>query len=531
MAAPVPLQPCSHSPFRGIAWPRAVTGHRVSRTLGTHLTDLQNQRIPGAVLWLAAAVALYVSVRHVLIALPDHGGLGHVSGAWTALAMDLADGTLYRPLCAETGYGGTRFFPLHFVLQGLLIRAGVSALLAGYLIGLGAMLALVTGAHRLMRSLGVPARLAVPFALLVLSPMASQHALTAIRGDGLAAALNIWALACCAPAFASPSRRPSLLAGAVLFSLAFATKVTTVFGFAAAVAAFSFAREWKAAGRLALFTLAGMVVVLAATQLASGGRAWGIMSACASGGTNWYYVTTAPRRLFETVVATDHQSLILLVLSIAALLSVRPSQWKDLAALSLITSLCVLSVIMGSPGTDFNHFIDVAVLALVFIAVQVARQQLRIAFAAAVGVSAICILLSWTLPQRILRQGEAHSGRAAAVQVVREASSTGLPVLCESPLLPILAGTRPYMLDPFMFRLISRKSPEVAERMRQQLRQGYFSAVVLQTDPLTEGGERRLKNVHFGRKFIDGLLHSYQESERHGRYIIFRPKRRPPHEG
>ncbi len=122
--------------------------------------------------------------------LPHHGGLGHVAGAWTGLAMDVADGIVYRPLWGEAGYGGTRFFPLHFVLHGLLIRGGVSVFTAGYLIGLGAMTALIAGAYRLMRTLGVPAMLAVPFALLVLSPQSSQHALTAIRGDGLAAAIK-----------------------------------------------------------------------------------------------------------------------------------------------------------------------------------------------------------------------------------------------------------------------------------------------------------------------------------------------------
>ena len=117
------------------------------------------------------------------------------------------------------------------------------------------------------------------------------------------------------------------------------------------------------------------------------------------------------------------------------------------------------------------------------------------------------------------------------MQIVSEVTSSGQPVLSESPLLPILAGTRPYMLDPFMFRLISRQLPGAAEQMRRQLREGYFGAVILETDPLTQEGRRRLSYVHFGKHFLDGLLQNYQESERHGRYIIFRPKRRPPHEG
>ena len=369
------------------------------------MDSLQHQRLPAALLWLAAAVALCVSIKHLLLALPHHDGLGHVSGAWTGLAQDVAEGTLYRPLWAETGYGGTRFLPLHFVLHGLLIRAGVPVLWAGHSIGLGAMAALVAGAHRLMRSFGVSGWVAAAFALLALSPMTSQHALAAIRGDGLAAALNVWALAYCASVLLRPSRKRALLAAAILFTLAFAAKVTTVFGFVAAVGAFCLAKDWRAARRLTLYTLAGMIVVLAATQLASRGSFWDTMAACSSGGTNWHYLATAPRRFLVTALNFDPQSLVLLVLSLGALLSTRPSRWGSLVALSLITSLGVLLVIMGSPGTDYNHFIDVAVLALVLIAVQATRPHLRVALAAALAASTIGISMGWTLPQRILHVG------------------------------------------------------------------------------------------------------------------------------
>ncbi|MCK4302985.1 MAG: hypothetical protein KAY24_01965 [Candidatus Eisenbacteria sp.] len=341
---------------------------------------------------------------------------------------------------------------------------------------------------------------------------------------------NIWGLACCAPAFADTSRRPSLLSASILFSLAFATKVTTVFGFAAAVAALYFAKEPRLARRLVLFTVAGMVIVLVATQLTSGNRALQIMTICAHGGTNRLFLVTAPLRLFQTAVLRDCQSLVLLVLSISGLLAIRPGQWRDLGALSLIASLCVLGVIMGSPGTDYNHFIDAAVLALVFIAVQVARKQMRMVTASAVAVSAIGIMLGLTFPHHAGSLEELYRDRDAAVQVVREGSSAGGPVLCQSPLIPILAGTRPYMLDPFMFRLISRSLPGAAEQMREQLEEGYFSAVVLETDPITRAGRRKLENITLGKRFARLLLGNYRESERYGRYIIFRPEQHPARE-
>src|SRR5207244_895752 len=94
--------------------------------------------------------------------------LGSGAGAFLALAIDLTHGIFYRPLVDETGIGGTRYFPLVFVLNALLIRLGLNPVAAGRLIAIGAAVALVWGALRVLEALDVPrpwARVLAPLTL------------------------------------------------------------------------------------------------------------------------------------------------------------------------------------------------------------------------------------------------------------------------------------------------------------------------------------------------------------------------------
>ena len=71
--------------------------------------------------------------------------LDQVSGIWAAMASDLSHGTFYRPLYSEAlGYGGARYFPLHFVLLGELMRFG-NIVTVGHLLDLTALLLLLAG--------------------------------------------------------------------------------------------------------------------------------------------------------------------------------------------------------------------------------------------------------------------------------------------------------------------------------------------------------------------------------------------------
>src|ERR1041385_5313521 len=115
---------------RGIAEARA--GSVSSWRSLPRIEGVWRQRLP-VICGAAAALALVVVIPQRIL---QGGYLTHVSGAWAALADDVAHGVLYRPLLSSLGYGGTRYFPLYFLLHGLLARAGLPLLAGGHLLSL-----------------------------------------------------------------------------------------------------------------------------------------------------------------------------------------------------------------------------------------------------------------------------------------------------------------------------------------------------------------------------------------------------------
>ena len=96
------------------------------------------------------------------------------------------------------------------------------------------------------------------------------------------------------------------------------------------------------------------------------------------------------------------------------------------------------------------------------------------------------------------------------------------PLLSENPLLPILEGQRPYMLDSFMFRTVRMRHPEIAEKFWTDLSQRRFQAVILNSPP-TEASYRTNAG-DFGPGFIEELGENYRLSGVHGEYYVYLPK-------
>src|SRR5262245_27103957 len=107
---------------------------------------------------IASGAFLLFAAATVIMTWSTDAMLGSGAGAFLTLAVDLVHGVFYRPLLDETGIGGTRYFPLVFVLDAALIRAGLDPVVAGRLIAVTAAAALVWGAARLLEALDVPRR-------------------------------------------------------------------------------------------------------------------------------------------------------------------------------------------------------------------------------------------------------------------------------------------------------------------------------------------------------------------------------------
>src|SRR5437764_13227727 len=163
-------------------------------------THDRSARLP----WLAICLVLAATGLRAWRVLHTHGQLRDASGVWCGLAVDYAHGTLYRPLVSDLGYGGTRYFPLYFILHGELIKRGMDVLSAGYAVSAASMALLIVGAFFLQRRFGVAWALAAAMALLVLCSVSSQIATITIRGDLLPAALSILGVVLCAGIDRSP---------------------------------------------------------------------------------------------------------------------------------------------------------------------------------------------------------------------------------------------------------------------------------------------------------------------------------------
>ena len=96
------------------------------------------------------------------------------SGIWTSLANDFAEGVLYRPVFDESGYGGTRYMPLFFVLYGSLIAIFHDPVTAGLSLSLAILVFLDLGIYILLRETGAPKVIAVPLTFLVHAPISFQ---------------------------------------------------------------------------------------------------------------------------------------------------------------------------------------------------------------------------------------------------------------------------------------------------------------------------------------------------------------------
>ncbi len=476
--------------------------------------------------WLAAGVAAIVAVLtllHIAHDLPGYTGIvtSDPSGTWAGLAIDLTHGEFYRPLVSDSGFGGTRYFPLHIVLHAGLIELGLGPVVAGHVISLGSLVAILIAAYRLLRHMDVPRALAVCACTLTLGLYAQQLAIVEVRGDLLPAALNLWGL------WRFVSRRDRLGLPAVLFTLAFLAKMTTVFGAIAVLLSLVFAGERRAALRFVGWLALGCLAGLLAVHVASGGRALQAITAVASGGASGLEILwRAPQLMLKIVLPAD---LILAVLALATAAGLSKQERRDVIPLALLTTGVLTLCLFGSPGVDRNHLIDFDFIAMVFLVGAGGRARRAQAMT---GLALAVLVMVPTL----LRQPPPQ--RAMVEKIIAETRTGAGPLLTENPWWAILAGERPFMLDAFNLRILANRDPDVARALYTRLDARFFRAVILEMpidQPELIWGERWYGDVHFGTDFAAHLTASYTlaatyPGARGSSYFIWRPRAPSPPE-
>jgi heme exporter protein D len=468
--------------------------------------------------WHAVSTAVYVDF---------------VTGVWLTLANDLVHGVFYRDLVGPDGYGGTRYFPLYFTSIGALMRLGLSPLAAGFLVsGLAAAL-FVAGIRRVLLRFGLPPAVAAAGAVFVFAPSFAQQGSLAIRSDILAAALTIWGLdsSLTAADQEEPGTR-SLAAAAVCFTLAFATKVTSLYAPAAVVLSFVWMARPGAAIRLGGMVAAGVTATVAVVAAASGGRAiesWRAVAFAGAGMAEWLrsvpdtFVTQVlgPSRVFTSV---------LLAASAGWLIMVRARGPKMLIVLFPITIMAT-TVVLASPGTSYtNQLFDAFAVSLVVIGWWLAHypgvRSLAMAVLLILSLLAARQSLRPVMTEELRQRTMEFTGARAAL--VRDLAAAPGPVLSEAPELLAVTGSRPYLLDPFMLRVLSVHRPELLGQLNRDLETRRFFRVILMFDPDSRRGRGWYTNVDFGPSVMPRILANYELAEVRAGFHVYRPRTREP---
>ncbi len=210
-----------------------------------------------ALLLIAVTIRLFTSWRF-------YGDLNGPSGVWTAQAVDVFDdGTLYRPLISNLGYGGTRYAPLHPLLQAGLMRFGMAPIFSGYVISLISTLAIIAALCTLMRRLGIPTLYAATMASSLLAANCFREGISQIHADPLSLALDLCGLVAVAILLEHPERKKLLLIAiaAIFFVLSLATKITSIFGIVTSLIWLTTRGHRRQAFLLGLFWIIGVCII------------------------------------------------------------------------------------------------------------------------------------------------------------------------------------------------------------------------------------------------------------------------------
>lgn len=439
--------------------------------------------------WMPRLAAIIAAFQAIVLlrwywpgALPDT----NTSGVWIALADDFAHGTFYRPLVGELGTGGTRYMPLFFVLHGTLIKCGLAPLTSGILLTLLSVGALLVAVVGVLRHLAVSASLAWATALLLLGTVSFQLMLITVRGDFLAAALSlagvIWVLK-----KEKPLRYGVIGIAAGCFAAACLTKLTTLFGLAAMTGWLAAQHRWKDAGLLSGVSLLLIVAGIAVANSFSDGRMLENFSAVADGGFTVEQAAQGPVR-FATECAHDPLSIVLFVTAAVSAFtscvgSARGTAARWLGGCTLLATL----VIFLSPGTAANHLIDLQAAAVILIGLGISAND-GAARIAGLGVVAFAIGMTATwlpgVPSIARFFDRHHRPEISAVNdFYQQHGAEAHPILAENPLIPILAGERPVVMDWFNLRLLLKREPAAGRAILGRLRSGEFGSVVLSNWP------------------------------------------------
>jgi hypothetical protein len=471
------------------------------------------KRLPQVLVVAVSLMLVGLTVLRIVQSWPNDSHLDHVSGAWVALATDLRGGVFYRAPFGPEGYGGTRFFPLFFCLHALGIFLSGNWRFSGYVLSAVSLMVLLAGVYFLLRKFGVDRWLAIGGCAALLAGSSVQDAFLTIREDGLAAALNVWGLVLCV---GSTSRRRLYGAG-LLFSLAFATKETSIFGAAAVLLSLLLSKKFKEFVQLGVALAAGYIAVILGMYTASAGRAFEGLRLTLATGSGFKPLLNSPFTMIEAMNGY-REEMILFALGLTALTVGR----QRLPSLLFLCTLTVTLVIFSSEGTAGNHLVDLLVASVVIFTLWISQYQYQDLGTCLLASASAVAWLGLMVQHRYDDIVPVHT---QLQEIVKACGNSGKPILSDNPLVPLAAGQHPYVLDAFMFRVLEERETNFGDPMWKMLKERRFGAVVFVDNPDSEEGKDTYDNFHFGDDFMEVVRQNYDPAGIAGTEYIFLPKK------
>ncbi|MGB7934976.1 MAG: hypothetical protein WCH04_22705 [Gammaproteobacteria bacterium] len=471
---------------------------------------------------LAALFGLLVFGAIIIFSIINNTSLDHVSGAWIAMAMDLRDGVLYRPLFDEsTGFGGTRNFPLFFSLIAMAMRVLGSPVLSGHIISFLSGMLLLWGCYMFLRRVEVRPVFAVGLCALLISSLSIRHGFESVRGDVLPLALNVLGLAIY---LGKSPRILRVYVTAFLFVMAFAAKLTAVHGVASLFLWLLLTGRGREGLHILLTTLAGYAAFLGFLFFTTSGRIYEIFQVCASGGADIATILKAPIKFAFSMSSNDQESMLILFWAVTIFFYGPKGLRTSLPTIFIAVTLVLTVFLYGSPGVVFNHLVDLSAASVLFVGYAGFSTRSMI-IQPSTGIYVALMVFSICRNLWMVNEGLADyksDGNKYPEQLTEFVMQQEGTLLSEDPLLPIFSNKKPYLLDPFMLRLVMQNDVAIRATVVKEIRSKKYSAIIFVKDPLDNTAW--YSDTHFGETFTINVLEHYQETARMGQYVIYAPR-------
>jgi hypothetical protein len=470
------------------------------------------------VLWAYAIAGLGGAVALLVWYWPGSFFDSTTSAVWLALAWDFAHGTFYRPLISSAGYGGTRYMPLLFVIYGGLLRTKMDPIAAGMIVMHASVFALAFALYRALRVTGTRRSSAVPLAASVFCTAVYQTYCTDVRSDYLAAALSIAAVGS-AMRFTREQRTWHLAAAAAACVAAGLTKLTSC-AFAASIAAWLlFSRRQRAALLFAAATAVGFGAAFTIANAASSGQLLENLRAMVTAGMTVRDIAAAPIGFLRRIVADPF------VLGPAGLAAANcwpgvRTRLRSLPHLYFLSTIAVTVTIFTSPGTVWNHLVDLHAAAVLVVGASMedSRRLVRAVYAV---LAVIALAIAIPLPgipsvhRTLVRQGP-HGGRPRTVvaRLHEEFPAPPSRYLSTDPIVPLLHGDRPLLLDAFAMEVFLHAGSEAGRDFRTRVLRHEFDVIIARSDEV-----RPVRS-----ELIRVVTSAYRIEAVREPFVVFRPR-------